>query len=247
MTQWFEDDKFWEEFSPFFFTSDRMQNTAAQVDGLVDLLKIAPGGRVLDLCCGVGRHSLELSRRGFAVTGVDRTHAFLERARKAAGDERLAIEWVEQDMREFRRPQAFGAAINCVTSFGYFEDQAQDRLVARNLFDSLNVGARLVIEMMGKEVLARIFQERSWERLENGVLLLREHKLRSGWDWIETHLIVIGPSQRKELTFSARPYSGQEIRDLLVQTGFREVNLYGNLKGSAYDNRAERLVVVARK
>jgi SAM-dependent methyltransferase len=247
MTEWYEDDEFWESFAPYFFTADRLESSGAEADQLVKLLGVAPGGSVLDLCCGVGRHSIALARRGLAVTGVDRTRVFLDRAEVSARIEGVRVEWVQDDMRAFKRSNAFDGAINCVTSFGYFADPAEDLLVARNLHESLKPGARLVIEMMGKEILARDFHERTWERLPNGAILLQERKLRSGWDWLESHWIMIGQKQRMELTFSCRPYSGAEIKEVLKRAGFREVELFGSLSGSPYDNRASRLVAVATK
>ncbi|HYL59469.1 MAG TPA: class I SAM-dependent methyltransferase [Candidatus Acidoferrales bacterium] len=247
MTDWYEDDEFWEAFAPFFFTPERIAGSSAQCDELLKLLRVAPGSHVLDLCCGVGRHSVELARRGFVVTGVDRTRPLLERARQTAASIGLNVEWVLEDMRAFRRAGAFDGAINCVTSFGYFEDPAEDLLVARNLHEALKPNARLVIEMMGKEVLARIFQPRSWERLSNGAIWLQEHKLRSGWDWLETQWTIIDNARRTELTFTHRPYSGAELTAVLKDAGFREVELFGSLGGAPYDHRADRLVAVATK
>ncbi len=247
MTEWYEDDEFWESFAPYFFTPERIESSGAQADELVRILGVGPGGSVLDLCCGVGRHSIALARRGLAVTGVDRTRAFLDRAKTSAREEGVTVEWVQEDMRAFRRADAFDGAINCVTSFGYFEDQAEDLIVARNLHDALKAKARLVIEMMGKEVLARDWQERTWERMPDGAILLQERKLKSGWDWLESRWTMIGKKGRMELTFSTRPYSGAEIKGLLKQAGFREVELFGSLSGTPYDHRAVRLVAVATK
>jgi len=58
---------------------------------------------VLELACGPGRHALEFARRGYRVTGVDRTARYLETAREKAGEEGLDVEWVEADMRTLRR------------------------------------------------------------------------------------------------------------------------------------------------
>jgi SAM-dependent methyltransferase len=247
MTEWYEDDEFWESFAPYFFTPDRLESSGAQADELVKLLAVSPGASVLDLCCGVGRHSIALAQRGLAVTGVDRTRAFLERAEAGAREVGASVEWVQEDMRSFKRPDAFDGAINCVTSFGYFADPAEDLLVARNLHDALKPNARLVIEMMGKEILARDFNERTWERIPGGAVLLQERRLRSGWDWLESHWIMIGPKRRKELTFTTRPYSGAELRAVLKQAGFNAVELFGSLSGAPYDHRASRLVAVATK
>ncbi|NIV31492.1 MAG: methyltransferase domain-containing protein, partial [Anaerolineae bacterium] len=110
------------------------------------------------------------------MTGVDRTAAYLQKARDAAGVEGLAVEWIEADAREFLRPAAFDLAINMYTSFGYFEDPAEDRRVAENLCTSLSPGGNLVMDLMGKERLARIFSPRSWDELPDGSLFLQERE-----------------------------------------------------------------------
>jgi SAM-dependent methyltransferase len=247
MPAWHEDDAFWERFAPFMFTAERIELARADLDGALKLLGVAPGAKILDLCCGIGRHSLELARRGFVVTGVDRTRSYLERARQAAAAETLAVEFIESDMRAFVRLGAFDGAINLFTSFGYFDDPGEDLKVAHNLCESLRSGAGAIIDVLGKEVLARIFTERTWETLPNGWLLLQERKLRSGWDWIDSHHILIAPNDRREYSFGHRLYSGAELAALLRQAGFSEVTLHGSLTGTPYDNHAQRLIALARK
>ena len=67
---WYEQDTFWETFEPTMFGERRWSDAPTEVENAIALLNLQPGKAVLDLCCGVGRHSLELARRGFAVTGV---------------------------------------------------------------------------------------------------------------------------------------------------------------------------------
>jgi hypothetical protein len=100
---------------------------------------------------------------------------------------------------------------------------------------------------MGKEVLARRFQERLWHSLPDGTIMLEEHKLRSGWDWIENRWILIRGSERREFTLAHWLYSAAELAAMLKQCGFKDVALYGSLAATSYDHRAERLVAVAEK
>jgi SAM-dependent methyltransferase len=247
MAVWHEDDAFWKTFAPQMFSERRWELAAEEVDSVIQFLELSPGAHILDLCCGPGRHSLELARRGFRVTGVDRTAAYLEQARRQATEEELDIEFVQADMRAFRRPETFDGAINLFTAFGYFEDPAEDLQVVQNLYASLKPGGRLLMEMMGKEVLARIFRERDWHEDENGVLFLEERKISSGWDWIENRWIMIDGSERREFGFGHRLYSGAELAALLRQAGFASVTLYGGLAGGLYDHTARRLAAVAQK
>jgi len=199
------------------------------------------------MCCGIGRHSLEFARLGYAVTGVDRTAAYLQTARQAAAAEGLEVEWVLADAREFVRPEAFDHAINLYTSFGYFEEPAEDRLMAENIFRSLRAGGSLMMDLMGKERLARIFIPRSWEQLPDGSLFLQERTIKDDWTWIEVRWILIEDGQQQEFALGHRLYDGAGLRALLLDAGFEMVDLYGDMAGAPYDNEARRLVAVARK
>ncbi len=198
MTAWYENDDFWETVAPVLFNRERIDLAPQQVDQVIALLRLNSGAGVLDLCCGIGRHALELARRGHVVTGVDRTRAYLKRARAQAAAEDLKIEFIESDARAFRRAGAFDGAINLFTSFGYFEDPAEDLKVAENLHASLKPGARLVVDLIGKENLARRFRERDWHENTDGTLVLEDRKLRNGWDWLENRWILIKGGERKE-------------------------------------------------
>lgn len=246
MTTWYEDDIFWETWGPFMFSKERLENAPAEVTNIISLLKINPGASILDLCCGPGRHSLEFARRGFSVVGVDRTRTYLEKARKQAEIEGLDIKFIQEDMRSFCMPGVFDAAINLFTSFGFFEDKKEDELVAKNLYHSLKDGGVLIIDVIGKEVIARIFRERDWSE-EDGVIFLEERKVTKDWSWMENRWILIKGDKREEFRFSHRPYSAVELSLLLKESGFSTISIYGDLAGSPYDHKAKRLVAVARK
>jgi SAM-dependent methyltransferase len=245
MATWHEQDSFWETMPMF---SQRLLDLAPEeVDSVVSLLEIEPEATVLDLCCGVGRHSLELARRGFQVTGVDRTAAYLQVARDRAAAEGLDLELVQADMRSFARPAAYDGAINLYTSFGYFEDPAEDRKVIDNLFESLRPGGRLILDLMGKEVLARIFLPHDWQELPDGSLLLQERKVTRDWTWMDGRWILIRDGHKSEHAVNHRIYDGDGLRALLLDAGFESVTLYGALDGTPYDTDARRLVAVAQK
>lgn len=243
---WHEDEEFWAETAPLQFSSRAWAAAGEQVEAIAKLLALTPGMRVLDMPCGPGRHSLELARRGFRVTGVDRTAAFLKEAERRAAAEGLSVEFVRADMREFRRPEAFDAAVNLFTSFGYFDDPAEDRKVLENFFSSLRPGGKLLVDVRGKETLARDFLPRNWVQRE-GVLLLEEREIIEGWSRIRTRWIVVRDGKCREFILTLRLYSGAELKRLLEEVGFREVELYGDFEGSPYGPEAKRLIAVGRR
>jgi len=215
----------------------------SDVDQLANFLPT--GAAVLDLCCGPGRHALELVRRGFRVTALDRTAYYLDQARTQAKTENLEIEFVCDDMRQFARPGSFDAIINLSTSFGFFEDPADDRKVIENAYRSLREDGLLIMDMNGKEVLARTFVERTWFE-QDGKLLLLKRTVTKDWSWVEDLWIALENGTRREFVMSHRPYSGAELRLLLESCGFNPI-IQGNLAGAKYDQNASRLVAVARR
>ena len=246
MEPWHERDDFWLATGPLIFGPRRWEEAGPQVDRLVALLGLRPPAAVLDLCCGPGRHSLELARRGFDVVGVDRTAGYLDRAKAVARAEGLGAEFVEADVREYCRPDSFDVALNLFTSFGYFDDAEDDRRVLRNALRSLRPGGRLVMDLMGKEVLARVLRERVW-REENGTLFLEECRPSADWGRVDCRWILIDGTDRREFALSHRLYSAAELAGLLRGCGFEAVRVHGDLAGAPYDHRADRLVAVAEK
>ena len=243
---WHSQDAFWDLVEPMLFNQQRLSSAHAEVEKIVKLLQLEKQERILDLCCGIGRHSLELSRHGFEVVGVDRTSRFIEKARQEAGRSDLGAEFIVGDMREYCVPTSFDIVINLFGSFGYFEDPEDDRKVVENMYSSLRPGGKFLIETMGKEILASKFQERDWTE-EGDLLLLSEKKVSQDWGRIKTRWIAIKGNQRIEHSVSVRSYSAVELSSLLYACGFPEVQVYGDLEGIAYDHAAKRLVVIGRK
>ncbi|MFW9779707.1 MAG: class I SAM-dependent methyltransferase [Candidatus Heimdallarchaeota archaeon] len=248
---WHEEEDFWETFGPVMFIPRQWELAPEQVDQILSLLDIQTPCQVLDLCCGPGRHSLELGRRGFQVTGIDRTKSYLDEAIKRAKEESLSIEFIQADMREFVKPNSFDLVLNLSTSFSYFRDPKEDEQVLKNVYTSLKPGGKFLMEMMGKEVLARIFKEREWREYEPGVFWLVERKATKDWGWMYNRWLLIDTNDpnnlKKEFEVDHRLYSGTDLRTLLVNAGFSEVSIYGDLQGAPYDHDAKEIVGVAIK
>ena len=130
---WHQDDEFWKEHARFMFNEEAWANTPDEVTAALELLGVERGAKFLDLACGPGRHSLELARRGYRVTGVDRTAAYLEEAGRRAAADSLEIEFVREDMLHFRRSNTFDGAWSMFTSFGYFDETSDNQQVLDNV------------------------------------------------------------------------------------------------------------------
>ena len=242
--EWFEDDNFWRELYPAMFPLDRFAVADQQVTQILALTNFK-GQTVLDLCCGPGRHSISFAQHGFQVTGVDRSKFLLARARERAAESRAEVEWIEEDMRRFDRPGSFDMACSLFTSFGYFEAEEDDLRVLRNIRASLAPGGVFVIDVIGKERLARVWQNAHVHKLEDGTLVLQRPELRADWTRIRSEWTLIKDGRSKSFTFEHTIYSGRELKERLLDAGFARVNLFGDLEGRPYGLDASRLVAVA--
>lgn len=244
--EWFNNQAFWRENYDVMFTPQRIADAAGQVAQLLELIQ-PPGIDVLDLCCGAGRCAIPLAKSGYTVTGVDCTAFMLDKARRQAAEEEVEIEWIEGDMRDFRRPDAFDLVINMFTSFGYFDDKRDDLLVLRNVLDSLKPGGSVVIDVLGKERLARELQPVTSSRLPDGAVFFERHEIYDEWTRIRNEWIVVRGRKARRFAFHHTIYSGQELRDRLELTGFVNVRLYGTFDGLPYGPDAPRLIAVGQK
>src|SRR5436190_373604 len=107
---WFENESFWRDCYGFLFPDESFRVAPEQVDRALALTGVH-GGWVLDLCCGPGRHAVPLAKKGFRVTGVDRSPFLLDEAKTRAVEADVDVEFVLEDMRSFSRPSAFDVVV----------------------------------------------------------------------------------------------------------------------------------------
>jgi SAM-dependent methyltransferase len=240
---WFEDDEFWREFFPVMFPEERFAAASGQVEQILKLTGVQSGA-VLDLCCGPGRHSQEFAQRGFAITGVDKSEFLLQQAKARSTAQ---VEWVRQDMRDFRRERAFDLACNLFTSFGYFESEDDNLQVLRNVHASLKPGGVFVLELLGKERLARIWKDSIVTDYPDGSTWVQRPQVRDEWCRVENEWLLIKGDSARRYSFKHWIYSARELKDLLRFSGFAKVDVFGDLGGSPYGLDALRLIAVARR
>lgn len=244
MSDWSDDDGFWAAMEPALCAPSRLALAEGDVAGILRGLDLPPRANVLDLGCGPGAHAIAIGAQGYQVTGIDRSRRLLERARSDARARGIDVEWVEADMRHFRRPGTFDLICSLYTSFGYFDDGG-NRRVLENILANLKPGGVAFLELIGRETTAREWQERRWVEVE-GVLYLERRHVVDDWSALLSDWAVVRDGKRESFRVRQRLYSGTELRDLLRAVGFVRVALSGALDGKTpYDESAKRLVAVA--
>jgi len=152
--------------------------TCQEVDKFSGLLQVKPEDIVLDLCCGQGRHAIELARRGFKVEGLDRSRYLIQKARSIAKKKNLSVRFKEGDARKLIYPaDSFSAVMMLGNSFGYFETVQDDRRILKEIFRVLMPWGRLLLDVADGEFLRENFKARSWEWIDKKLFVCRERSL----------------------------------------------------------------------
>ncbi len=223
------------------------ERTAAEVDGVEKILHLRKGARILDLACGGGRHSIELSRRGYEVVGYDLSEELLKTARSAARAARQKLVLVRGDMRNLAYRGEFDAVVNLFSSFGYFDSVEDDRKVLAGVARALKSRGKFLMERFNRESLAYELPLQGWRVGEGGSVILQEDTfdvLRGRYD---TRQIVIDREGTREHLGSVRAYTLPELKDLFDSAGLSIHRVLGGLDLSAYRARSRRLVLYAVK
>ncbi|MGB6837182.1 MAG: methyltransferase domain-containing protein [Dehalococcoidia bacterium] len=222
--------------------------TTAEVDFVEQSLELKPGSRVLDLCCGHGRHATELARRGYQVTGVDLSARALRRARRAAREAGADIHWQRCDMREIAFEEEFDAVINMFSSFGYLESDEEDRLVLERVRAALRPGGRFLVDFINRDWVIRRYQARDWRRAPDGSTLLLERRWDPPTGRNLEEITLIGPEgSRRRYRMQLRMYAATELAAMLASVGLTVRRIWGGFDGSELTLDSVRVIVLAEK
>ena len=154
----------WEQFfdahAPVYDDNVFVQNTANEVEFLLEELRLAPGARILDVGCGTGRHAIPLAQRGYAVTGLDLSSEMLARASRASQAAGVTVEWVRADAARFSLPRRYEAALClCEGAFGLLgrddDPLGQPLAILSNISRSLKPQAKVILTVLNGAAMLR--------------------------------------------------------------------------------------------
>ncbi len=222
-----------------------------QVDFLVDNMDIPPSCKVLDLGCGDGRHSLELARRGYLVTGLDLSEELLERARSRTAEEGLDITFIQSDMRDPPGVSAFDLVVNFFTSFGYFQEDRENARVLDAIARSLRPGGRFLMDYLNRDyVISTIVpaDSRTVEgmEVEQRRWISGDPSETGGHVRINKQVRIREDGAERSYDESVRMYTLDELGDMMVRAGLEIVQTYGDFDGSPVSDDLPRNILVGQ-
>jgi len=229
-----------------FETTLTPDRTAQEVAGAIALLDLRPGARILDLCCGQGRHAVLLARTGYRVTGLDRSPYLLGRAQRAAEEAGAEVQWVRGDMRRLPWREQFDGCVNLFTAFGYFDDEAENEQVLHQVCRVLKPGSVFLLDLSNRDYYLLRMWPYSWRRHGQAIILEETSfdpatcRFTMSFTWVEG-------GKRENLTHSVRHYTAPELAGMLRRAGLTPIATYGDFDGSRFDLNSKRMIMVARK
>ena len=215
--------------------------TRDEVDLFCEILSLSQESVILDLCCGQGRHSLELAERGFTnLSGLDRSHYLINRARTLNKQQGYNITYKEGDARKLPfATDTFDYVILAGNSFGYFESDRDDLRVLREIMRVLKPLGKLLIDVTDGSYVKENFQPRSWEWIDKKYFVCRERSLSENQERLISREVIthVKKGVIADQFYAERLYTRNSITDLLTLAGFGKIQLHSEVKTESKRNQ----------
>jgi len=207
--------------------------TEFEVNYFSKIMQFHPNHQILDLCCGQGRHSIELANRGFKnIFGLDRSRYLIQKARTNVKKSGISCKFREGDARKLPyNPDTFDFVLILGNSFGYFESMNDDLLVLKEVFRVLKPWGKLLIDITDGEFIRDNFQSRSWEWIDKNFFVCRERSLSLDKQKLISREVIthVNKGVLVDQFYSERLYSKIGISELLEKVGFSDVIFHGSI------------------
>lgn len=227
------------------FTQGR---TIVEVNFIEKVLAFKKGVKIFDCPCGHGRHSIELARRGYKVTGQDINGFFLTEARKAAKRAQVSVRWIKGDMRLVSFENEFDIAFNLFTAFGYLESDEEDQRALCQVARALKRGGKFVLDVNNRDRIVHTYRERGWQQLSDGSVFItkRQFDHPTGRS-LEKRMRIWRNGKREEFSLSIRMYTVLELTAMFCKAGLALKEMYGNYNSGPLTFDSKRCILVAEK
>jgi len=204
--------------------------------------------KVLDIACGAGRHSLELARRGFEVTGFDLSEFLIGQAKKnlkSAKEKNLHVKFFIKDMRNFNYKNSFDIAVNIFTSFGYFEDDRENFRVIENVSRSLKKNGYFLFDFLNKSYLEKNIVPFSKNKIGQYVMK-QKRRIENGF--VKKEILIESKDKVMRFEEKLKLYSVVEFKNTFESYGLVIKKLFGDYYGNKFhESKSQRLIIIAQK
>jgi SAM-dependent methyltransferase len=231
--QWYE--SFFENYARKYDLENFTQGTVGECDFIEKELVFDKSQKILDVGCGTGRHAIELSKRGYHVTGIDLSEAQLKRAREKAEANNLTIDFQCLDARDLPFCGEFDVAVMlCEGGFSLMETDEMNFAILQNVTKALKSPAKFIFTMPnGLFPLYHNVDEFHENAREEGNSTCKSNTF--DWMTFRSHNVVEfedDSGNRRTLECNERYYVPCEITWLLKSLGYKTIDIFGAKLGA---------------
>ncbi|MFH0952402.1 MAG: class I SAM-dependent methyltransferase [Patescibacteria group bacterium] len=236
---------FGEDYLTVYRGMHMLDNTKQEVEFIIKNLKLSKKGRILDLCCGHGRHSIALAKKGYSVVGVDYSNYFLKLAKKYVADKNLNLSFVKKDVCKIDYREEFDVVLNLFTSFGLFSDRDNERVI-KNVSKALRKGGKFFIDLNNEYYILRNYKTKDWQRGKNWEQLSERYFDPATSRNYDKRVVTINNKVRKHEDV-IRFYTYTELKELLNKYNLRTKDVYGSYAGDKFTLDSKRMIIISEK
>ncbi len=219
----------------------------SQVNFLLKKIPLPKNAKILDLCCGCGRHSIELKKLGYDIVSADLSLDLLNIARSTAYDNNIDLKIVRCDMRKIPFLNQFDLVIQFFTSFGYFESDEENQKVLDSIAKALKSDGKFLIDYMNPDYVIDNLVSKDERDTSDGIHIIQERWIDEKKHRINKKITLIKNRKEKFYIESVRLYSHEEMQNMLSKAGLQLSETYGDFEGSVFDKKSPRMILIGYK
>lgn len=228
---------------PIIYAHRSVESAAGEAAFAIAQTAITPADRVLDLCCGNGRHLAHLVKSTRRLAGVDYSPELLGLARKNAPGVCL----VRSDMRALPFSQCFDVVVNFFTSFGYFHSDAENMRVLRAIHDALRPAGRFFMDYLNPAHVAAHLTPHSSRESQGHRIEERRWIDQSAHRVNKMTQVFWGDACVARTAESVRLYALEEMQTMLAASGLEVDRVCGNYDGAAFSDSQPRMIIAGHR
>ena len=244
MKEWFKDWFNTEEYLNVY--RHRNEEDAKELVQLIlENIDIPVNGKVLDLACGPGRHSILFAQKGYKVSAVDLSKNLLAVALNSALKANVNINFIEADLRNLCIKPKFDLVVNLFTSFGYFENDGENFKLFDRAFYFLDDNGYFVLDFLNKSYIEKNIVPKSEGYIDH-TKIIQERKIEG--KRVIKKISIEKNNVEKHFIESVRMYDKDELAHEIKKRGFKIKNIFGGVRGRTFDlETSPRIIIIARK
>jgi 2-polyprenyl-3-methyl-5-hydroxy-6-metoxy-1,4-benzoquinol methylase len=244
MSEWYEEWFNSKEYLDVY--QHRNESDAKRLFELIIMnTKIPLKGKILDLACGPGRHSILFARKGYKVTGIDLSDNLLRVAELAARKEKLDIHFIKADLRHIQLKEKFDLVVNLFTSFGFFDKDKDNFSIFRTAAEFLKPGGYFVFDFLNSSFVENNLVRESSDDKPNERIT---QKRRIEGNRVIKDIIINYNGIVKTFYESVKLYRKNELFEAINENGLVIQNTFGDFTGSDFaEASSPRIIIVAQK